>query len=111
MEIAVRDESLSINSRTDPGEGLTPRMCMSFYDLPFEEFRRHRDWPFALVADVDALNRRIAEDAVSAIQAAGNAGNQILIITPTGPLDYTYLGESLQRAQRFVSATGDTVHG
>ena len=71
---------------------------MSFYDLPFEEFRRHRDWPFALVADVDALNRRIAEDAVSAIQAAG-------------PLDYTYLGESLQRAQRFVSATGDTVHG
>lgn len=58
--------------------------------LTFEQFRDHHAWPFHLVADVDALNRRVAEQAVGAIADAGRAGRQVLIITPTGPLDYGY---------------------
>jgi len=63
---------------------------MDYYGLPFEEFAEHRLWPFTRVENVDALNRRIAREAVDAIAAAGRAGRQILLITPVGPLDYAY---------------------
>lgn len=62
---------------------------MDFYALPSTAFADHRPWPFHHVTDVDALNRRIAEEAVGAIESAGRNGHQLLIITPTGPLDYT----------------------
>jgi glucosamine-6-phosphate deaminase len=63
---------------------------MDFYSLPFEQFSQHRPWPFHRVANVDALDRMVARLAVDAIKAAGQAGRQILIITPVGPLDYAY---------------------
>lgn len=63
---------------------------MDPYALHFEEFSQHRPWPFTWVDDVDALNRRIARQAVDAIRDAGQAGRTILIITPVGPLDYAY---------------------
>ncbi len=61
---------------------------MDYNTLTFEQFADHRPWPFHRVRDVDALNRRIADEAVAAIAAACRAGRTILIITPTGPLDY-----------------------
>jgi len=66
---------------------------MNPYDLRFEDFAKHRPWPFTLVDDVDALNRRIARQAVDAIRDAGQTGRTILIITPVGPLDYAYWAE------------------
>ena len=63
---------------------------MNCSNLKFEEFSKHRPWKFTVVADLDELNRRIAREAVDAIAAAGKAGRQILIITPVGPLDYSY---------------------
>lgn len=63
---------------------------MDCYQLPFEEFADHRPWPFTRVENVDALNQRIAREAVDAIAAAGRAGKRILMITPVGPLDYAY---------------------
>ena len=63
---------------------------MDPYSLRFEDFGKRRPWPFTLVADVDALNRRIAREAVDAIKVAGQAGRTLLIITPVGPLDYAY---------------------
>ena len=62
---------------------------MNYYGLTFDEFPKHKPWPFTLVKNVDELNRRIARIAVDAIRQAGEANKQILIITPTGPLDYS----------------------
>ena len=66
---------------------------MNPYELPFAQFSALRPWSFNLVEDIDALNRRIANQAVDAIAAAGKAQRQILVITPVGPLDYTYWAE------------------
>lgn len=63
---------------------------MSIYETDFEDFSRLRPYTFNLVADVDELNRRIAREAVDAIKAAGEAGRQVLMILPVGPLDYGY---------------------
>ena len=63
---------------------------MDYYNLPFEEFGRARPWRFNLVENVDGLNRLIAREAVDAIAAAGRDGRQVLIVTPVGPLDYSY---------------------
>ena len=63
---------------------------MNCYNLRFEDFAKHRSWRFNLVRDTDVLNRRIARQAVDAIKAAGQAGRMILVITPVGPLDYSY---------------------
>lgn len=63
---------------------------MDFYNLSFDEFGTHRPWPFDLVANTDALNLMVARIAVDAIRDAGQAGREILIITPVGPLDYSY---------------------
>ena len=65
-------------------------MVDNYYDLAFEEFSRHRPWQFNLAEDLDQLNESIAAEAVEAIRTAGEAGKQVLIITPTGPLDYSY---------------------
>ena len=63
---------------------------MNCYELAFAEFGQHRPWPFTRVANLHELNLRIARQAVTAIKQAGEANRQILIITPTGPLDYCY---------------------
>lgn len=63
---------------------------MNIYETEFEDFSRLRPYPFTRVADVDELNRRIAREAVNAIRAAGEAGRQVLMILPVGPLDYHY---------------------
>ena len=62
---------------------------MNYYELSFDEFGKHRPWRFNLVKDVRELNRTIARQAVDAIAAAGQAGRQILMITPVGPLDFS----------------------
>lgn len=63
---------------------------MNPYQIPFEEFTKHRPWRFTRVDDVEALNRRIARIAVDAIAAAGREGRRILMILPVGPLDYSH---------------------
>lgn len=63
---------------------------MDCYALPFHAFAQHRPWAFHRVDDVAALNRRVAEEAVTAIAAAGKEGRRLLVITPTGPLAYSY---------------------
>lgn len=60
------------------------------YGIEFEDFQRLRPFRFNLAEDLDALNRRIAREAVDAIKAAGEEGRQILMILPVGPLDYGY---------------------
>ena len=63
---------------------------MTFYELRFEDFRQHRPWRFVRVGNLHELNLRIAREAVDAIKQARADNRQTLIITPTGPLDYTY---------------------
>lgn len=63
---------------------------MDCYTLPFIEFPKRRPWRFNLVENTDALNRAIAREAVDAIKAAGRSGRRVLVITPVGPLDYSY---------------------
>lgn len=63
---------------------------MNHYELSYEEFAEHRPWRFNLVENVEELNRRIAREAVDAIRAAGRGGARVLIITPVGPLDYSF---------------------
>lgn len=63
---------------------------MNFYELPFEDFPKHSSLKFTCVENVHELNLRIAREAVSAIKKAGDENKQILLITPTGPLDYSY---------------------
>ena len=63
---------------------------MDFYRLPFHAFSDHRSWTFNLVEDVDQLNRRIAREAVDAIRQAGEKQRQVMMVTPVGPLDYSY---------------------
>lgn len=66
---------------------------MNYNALTADEFSEHRPWNFEVVRDVDALNRRIAREAVDAIGEAGRQGRSILIITPVGPLEYSYWAE------------------
>ena len=63
---------------------------MDYYSLRFEQFAGLRPWRFNLVSDLDELNRLIARQAVDAIREAGRSGRRLLIITPVGPLDYSY---------------------
>ncbi|MDX1673150.1 MAG: hypothetical protein R3314_00005, partial [Longimicrobiales bacterium] len=63
---------------------------MDIYETEFEDFSRLRPFRFNRVNDLDALNRRVAREAVDAIRAAGEAGRQVLMIVPVGPLDYRY---------------------
>jgi glucosamine-6-phosphate deaminase len=65
-------------------------MIMDYNRLTFEQFQQQRNWTFNRVKNVDALNHRIAREAVDAIRESRKAGRQILIITPVGPLDYGY---------------------
>ena len=66
---------------------------MDYNALRFEEFEEHQPWHFTRVEDKDALDRRIAREAVDAIRRAGQEARQILIITPVGPLDYSFWAE------------------
>lgn len=63
---------------------------MDIYQTEFEDFSKLRDFRFDLVEDLDALNRKIAREAVDAIREAGREGRQVLMILPVGPLDYGY---------------------
>ena len=63
---------------------------MDPYEIEYEEFGRLRPWRFDLVPNVDALNRKIAREAVDMIRTAGEEGRQVLMILPVGPLDYGY---------------------
>lgn len=77
-----------------------PQIVMDIYQTEFEDFDRLRpSFTFNRVDDLDALNRRIAREAVNAIRTAGEAGRQILIITPVGPLDYGYWARLINEEQ------------
>lgn len=51
------------------------------------------------VPDTDALNRAVATELVTALRAAIEAGRQLKVIVPVGPLDYTYWADALNREQ------------
>ncbi len=68
-----------------------------YYQLRFEEFAEHRPILYHLVDNTDALNRRIAREAVNAIKAAGEANRQVMMILPVGPLDFSYWAELCNR--------------
>ncbi len=70
---------------------------MNYNDLKFDDFRSRHPWRFNLVEDLDGLNKAIAREAVDAIRDAGRKGENILVITPTGPLDYRYWAELCNR--------------
>ena len=72
---------------------------MDYNMLRFEDFSRHRPWPFNRVPNKEALNRRIAREAVDLIKTAGQEGRQILIITPVGPLDYSCWADLCNREE------------
>ncbi len=66
----------------------------NYYDLTVDQFTKAKPWQFNVATNVDALNRLIAQEAAMAIAEAGQAGHKILIITPVGPLDYTYWAQA-----------------
>ena len=70
---------------------------MDYNALTFDAFAKHRSWRFNLVRNADALNRHIAREAVDLIKCAGKNGRQVLMITPVGPLDYSYWAELCNR--------------
>ena len=51
------------------------------------------------VPDTDVLNRIVATELVTALRAAVEAGRQLMVIVPVGPLDYSYWVEALNREQ------------
>lgn len=63
---------------------------MNYYELPYDEFSKNSELNFTRVDNIHELNLRIARQAVNAIEKAGQENRRILIITPTGPLDYSY---------------------
>lgn len=70
---------------------------MDYNSLRFEDFSARRPWKFNLVENREELNRRIAAEAVQAIRRAGEEDRRILIITPVGPLDYSYWAKLCNR--------------
>lgn len=63
---------------------------MDYYSLPFEKFGKHIAVPFHLVENTDALNQRITRIAVDAIRQANDAGREVFMIVPVGPIDLSY---------------------
>ncbi|HUV12583.1 MAG TPA: hypothetical protein VMY18_03005 [Acidobacteriota bacterium] len=63
---------------------------MDPYALEFEQFSKLKPWRFTTVPDVDALNRLVAEEAITSLKEAAQQGKNLLIICPVGPLDYSY---------------------
>lgn len=64
---------------------------MNPYATEFSDFARLQPrFQFNRVADIDALNRHVARQAVDLIRQAGQEGRQILMILPVGPLDFRY---------------------
>ena len=72
---------------------------MQFYSLRFDEFARHKPWPFTRLSDWPALNRRIAVEVVAALKQAEKDRRQLMVICPVGPLDYSYWAELMNREQ------------
>ena len=66
---------------------------MDYYKLTFDGFSEHSDFPFDLVEDYEALNRKIARDIAGRIAANNKAGRETTAILPVGPLDYTFLAD------------------
>ena len=83
-----------------------PAAPAAYYQLAFEDFARLRPFRFDRVADCDALNRKIAREAVNLIQAANVENRPILMILPVGPLDYSYWARLLNEEN--VSCAGLT---
>lgn len=69
------------------------------YSIEFERFAKLRPWHFNLLADVGELNQRIAEEVVLKAKEGREAGRQLMVICPVGPLDYAYWAEALNREQ------------
>ncbi len=70
---------------------------MDFYAIPFEDFSRLRPWKFVRVADVDALNRMIADEVTAALKTASRLGRRLMVICPVGPLDFSYWADRMNR--------------
>jgi glucosamine-6-phosphate deaminase len=77
--------------------------------LTFYDFAQHRRFRFDLVVDFDALNRKIAREAVDLIKSANARSQRTLIIVPVGPLDYSYWTRLLN--EESVSCAGLTTMG
>lgn len=72
---------------------------MDPYGLEFEQFSKLKPWSFTRVPDLDALNRRVAHEVVSALEIAARRGRKLLVICPVGPLDYSYWAELMNERQ------------
>ena len=81
---------------------------MDYYELQFEDFSDHSEIPFDLVADHDALNKKIARDITGRIQTNNAAGRQTTMILPVGPLDYTVVARICNERQ--IDMHGVTVY-
>ena len=72
---------------------------MDFYTLEFEEFSNRKPWPFTRAPDTAALNRRVADQVVSALKQASSEQRRLMVICPVGPLDYSYWVDLMNREQ------------
>lgn len=86
-----------------------PLAPAEYHPLAFYDFAQHRRCGFDLVVDFDALNRKIAREAVDLIKSANARNQRALIIVPVGPLDYSYWTRILNKEN--VSCAGLTTMG
>jgi len=70
---------------------------MNVYALTFEEFSRLKPLKFTKVADVDALNKLVADEVVAALKRASSEGRQLMVIVPVGPLNYSCWADLMNR--------------
>src|SRR5262245_45073589 len=71
--------------------------AVDYTRLKFDDFARLRPFRLSLVANRDELNCRIAREAVELIKAANARHQQLLMILPVGPIDYSYWSDLLNR--------------
>jgi glucosamine-6-phosphate deaminase len=71
---------------------------MDPYSLPFDQFAKLRPWRFNRVADIVALNQKVAGEVVEELKRAMREKRRLMVICPVGPLDYSYWAEQMNQA-------------
>jgi glucosamine-6-phosphate deaminase len=70
---------------------------MDPYEATAADLLAHDEIPFTLVADTEALDRRIAREIADLIARNNQAGAETALILPVGPLDYESLANVCNR--------------